>query len=201
MRGRNSLRALRREVAIMPVLAEQAVQRTTCVEHGEVVRPVPVTSRAHPISDTVRRQRVAIPVQDAPLRGSGQMNEPVIANRAQPTVAALLVTDLAFSRAQGALHAGRCSRRGGGQMESTPRFGVHEAGDRKRPAGVGPDALTAQSQTVADQPRSAAAERANVITRAQSDTSPVDSFPDWKYIGDGCPIKRRGTRPWYGNGF
>ncbi len=52
---------------VMPVLAEQAIEGASAVEHGQVLVATARVALADPVGNAVARQRIKVPVQQ-PLR-------------------------------------------------------------------------------------------------------------------------------------
>jgi hypothetical protein len=101
----------------MPVLAEEAIGRATHVEHREIVLTGMLTPLTDPIGDTVRGQRIAIPMQQALLGRPSKMRQSAVARRPQSAIAAFTLADDALIAAGRTANATRVPRRLGGQVE------------------------------------------------------------------------------------
>ena len=82
-----------RDLSKVPVLAEEAVGSTASVEDGQVVASWVLAAFANPIGHAVGWQGIPVPVQEAALQRSGQMDEFACPDRAQAAKAALPFTD------------------------------------------------------------------------------------------------------------
>ena len=97
--------------AVVPILAEQAVERTASVEHSQVViTPLGVTA-ADPIGYTVGRERIPVPVEKATARRSCVMDQPPTLYRAHPAVTETPLSDAAILDTQSAADSIRRIRR------------------------------------------------------------------------------------------
>ena len=84
----------------MPVLAEEAIGGAAGVKHSQVVVADLSVAFANPIGDAVGGQRIAVPVEQATGRGSGEVNEPSIFSQPQSAEAAFAVAETALIAAQ-----------------------------------------------------------------------------------------------------
>ncbi|MEJ2262845.1 MAG: hypothetical protein P8X95_05330 [Anaerolineales bacterium] len=74
-------------------MTEKAIRCATLVKNRQIVISQVISSLTDPIRHAIRRQRIPVPVQEAALQRSGQMDEFACPDRAQAAKAALPFTD------------------------------------------------------------------------------------------------------------
>jgi hypothetical protein len=136
----------RRDLPEVPVLTEQAVEGATGIEYGEIVETAFFASATDPVSHAIRRKRVSIPVQDASLGCSRQVDELPACHRPKTAEATFAFADLALAGTELALHAASSSWRRLRQSEDLSRFGVDFLREFHGFFRVSADAVEAQSQ-------------------------------------------------------
>jgi hypothetical protein len=80
----------------MPVLAKKAIRGAARIKHSQVVISRMITSFANPISCTIGRQGIAIPIQHAIGGSAGEVDQATILNSPQTAKSELTFSDLAF---------------------------------------------------------------------------------------------------------
>jgi hypothetical protein len=108
----------------MPVLTEETVCGTACVEYGQVVATSMFATFANPVGHAVGRQRIAIPVEKTACGCPGEMNKLAIARCPESTEAALVFANHALVAAQHTTDAGGMARRFGWQIKRSTGGGV-----------------------------------------------------------------------------
>ena len=84
----------------MPVLAKKAIRGAARIEHGQVVVTRMTSSLANPVSYTIGRQGIAIPIQHAIGGSAGEVDQATILNSTKTAKSELTFGDLAFVAAQ-----------------------------------------------------------------------------------------------------
>jgi hypothetical protein len=139
-------------LAVMPVLAEEAIQGAAGIEDSQVVVVILLVSRTNPICHAVGRERVPIPVQKASLWRSSHVNEATIPDRPHATKAPSTFGDAALTEAENALGTFlrcRCAFR---QIEQTACAGMGRGSDGKGFYGLFADAVQTDSELGSDEP-------------------------------------------------
>ncbi len=147
-------------LAVVPVLAEKAVEAASAIENGQVDVSVLSVPLADPIGHTVGREWVVVPVQDAFRGDPGQVYQLALLVFPQPAKAPLALGDAAVVDAQGATYAIGLVRRFRGQIELTTRFSLHFLEIWQYLCGMRTDAINAGANGGGDQRRCLVANRA-----------------------------------------
>ena len=95
----------------MPVLAKQAVRGAAGIKHSQVVVPWMITSFANPISYTIGRQGIAIPIQHAVGGSTSEVDQVAILNSTQAAKSKFALVNLAIVAAQFARNTSMLARR------------------------------------------------------------------------------------------
>jgi hypothetical protein len=82
-------------LAIMPILAKETVQGAASIKDRQVVFSKLSVAIANPICHAIRREWIAIPVQQASVRSPRKLVESAVSIDAQATVATLAFSKLA----------------------------------------------------------------------------------------------------------
>jgi hypothetical protein len=115
------------DLSEVPILTEQAIQGATLIKYSQIVLSSLVTASTYPISHTISRQRISIPMEQAPPWRSSQVNELAILYYAKSAGTALTFCYEAVIRAENALDSFFGARWLFWQAKKSSRFRVSVA--------------------------------------------------------------------------
>jgi hypothetical protein len=164
-------------LAIVPVLAEEAVEGARPVKDGQVDVSVLGVPLADPVGYTVGGKGIVVPVEDAFGGSPSQVHQLTLLVLPQAAKASLALRDATIVDTQGAMHAIGVVRRCRGQVELTPCLSLHFLETWQHLCRMLTDAVNTGANGRGDQRRGLMANRTFMLVVAIGKHLPSLSLP------------------------